>query len=294
MLFLDEPTSGVDPITRREFWTHINGLVEQGVTVLVTTHFMDEAEYCDRIALIYRGRAIACGSPDELKARVATKDERRSDAGGRLHRAGRGQSDAQRRPHERRGSSSQRRPCRRSTAGCAASRRWCARRAADPPRPEQHPDRLRAAADPALPLRLRASRSIATRTRIGLVLEEPTPRRARSRRELRGLALLRRAHRPRPARQFEDDLVARPDPRHRRHSRRPSPPISDARPPSRQSRSSSTAPIRTPRASCRTTRRVLCQLGERSARRADTAQRRADQCRSSASGSTRSSPAASS
>ncbi|WP_011579478.1 MULTISPECIES: ATP-binding cassette domain-containing protein [Chelativorans] len=73
-LFLDEPTSGVDPITRREFWTHINGLVEKGVTVLVTTHFMDEAEYCDRISLIYRGRSIALGSPDELKASVAGKD----------------------------------------------------------------------------------------------------------------------------------------------------------------------------------------------------------------------------
>jgi ABC-2 type transport system ATP-binding protein len=72
-LFLDEPTSGVDPITRREFWTHINGLVEKGVTVLVTTHFMDEAEYCDRISLIYRGRSIALGSPDELKASVATR-----------------------------------------------------------------------------------------------------------------------------------------------------------------------------------------------------------------------------
>ncbi|HEV7318658.1 MAG TPA: ATP-binding cassette domain-containing protein [Ensifer sp.] len=71
-LFLDEPTSGVDPITRREFWTHINGLVEKGVTVLVTTHFMDEAEYCDRISLIYRGRSIALGSPDELKAQVAS------------------------------------------------------------------------------------------------------------------------------------------------------------------------------------------------------------------------------
>jgi len=73
-LFLDEPTSGVDPITRREFWTHINGLVEKGVTVLVTTHFMDEAEYCDRISLIYRGRSIAMGSPDELKASVAGAD----------------------------------------------------------------------------------------------------------------------------------------------------------------------------------------------------------------------------
>lgn len=67
VLFLDEPTSGVDPITRREFWNHINGLVEKGVTVLVTTHFMDEAEYCDRIALIYRGKVINTGTPDELK-----------------------------------------------------------------------------------------------------------------------------------------------------------------------------------------------------------------------------------
>lgn len=67
VLFLDEPTSGVDPITRREFWNHINGLVGRGVTVLVTTHFMDEAEYCDRIALIYRGKTIKIATPDELK-----------------------------------------------------------------------------------------------------------------------------------------------------------------------------------------------------------------------------------
>jgi ABC-2 type transport system ATP-binding protein len=73
-LFLDEPTSGVDPITRREFWTHINGLVEKGVAVVVTTHFMEEAEYCDRISLIYRGRSIALGSPDDLKNRAATAD----------------------------------------------------------------------------------------------------------------------------------------------------------------------------------------------------------------------------
>ncbi len=66
ILFLDEPTSGVDPITRREFWTHINGLVSKGVTVLVTTHFMDEAEYCDRVALMYRGRVIALDSPEIL------------------------------------------------------------------------------------------------------------------------------------------------------------------------------------------------------------------------------------
>ena len=74
VLFLDEPTSGVDPITRREFWTHITGLVRRGVTVLVTTHFMEEAEYCDRVALVNRARLIALDTPDALKARVAGPD----------------------------------------------------------------------------------------------------------------------------------------------------------------------------------------------------------------------------
>jgi len=74
LLFLDEPTSGVDPVTRREFWTHINGLADKGTTIMVTTHFMDEAEYCDRIALIYRGNMIALGTPDALKASVATPE----------------------------------------------------------------------------------------------------------------------------------------------------------------------------------------------------------------------------
>ncbi|MBD2810747.1 ABC transporter ATP-binding protein [Xenorhabdus sp. Vera] len=74
ILFLDEPTSGVDPLTRREFWLHINGMVDKGVTVMVTTHFMDEAEYCDRIGLVFRGRLIAAGTPDELKQLVATDE----------------------------------------------------------------------------------------------------------------------------------------------------------------------------------------------------------------------------
>jgi ABC-2 type transport system ATP-binding protein len=74
VLFLDEPTSGVDPITRRGFWNHINALVERGRTVMVTTHFMDEAEYCDRLALIYRGKVIALGPPDELKGKVQSRD----------------------------------------------------------------------------------------------------------------------------------------------------------------------------------------------------------------------------
>jgi len=72
ILFLDEPTSGVDPVTRREFWSHIYGLTSKGVTVMVTTHFMDEAEYCDRIGMIYRGRLINLDTPDKLKQSMAT------------------------------------------------------------------------------------------------------------------------------------------------------------------------------------------------------------------------------
>ncbi|NMP27473.1 ABC transporter ATP-binding protein [Rahnella sp. SAP-1] len=75
ILFLDEPTSGVDPITRREFWLHINNMVEKGVTVMVTTHFMDEAEYCDRIGLVYRGKLIASGTPDDLKQQAADDEQ---------------------------------------------------------------------------------------------------------------------------------------------------------------------------------------------------------------------------
>lgn len=67
VLFLDEPTSGVDPITRKEFWMHINAMVSRGMSVVVTTHFMDEAENCDEIALVYRGKIRAMGSPDDLK-----------------------------------------------------------------------------------------------------------------------------------------------------------------------------------------------------------------------------------
>jgi len=67
ILFLDEPTSGVDPISRRRFWDLIHDLAEGGITIFVTTHYMDEAEYCDRIALIDQGRIVAMGSPSELK-----------------------------------------------------------------------------------------------------------------------------------------------------------------------------------------------------------------------------------
>lgn len=67
IVFLDEPTSGVDPISRRRFWDLIYQLAGEGITVFVTTHYLDEAEYCDRLGLIYRGELIALGTPEALK-----------------------------------------------------------------------------------------------------------------------------------------------------------------------------------------------------------------------------------
>jgi len=74
ILFLDEPTSGVDPISRRNFWNMINEMAGAGTTVFVTTHYMDEADYCDRLALIYRGKIIAEGAPNELRKNYMTRD----------------------------------------------------------------------------------------------------------------------------------------------------------------------------------------------------------------------------
>jgi ABC-2 type transport system permease protein len=70
ILFLDEPTSGADPLARREFWKRITALAEQGVTVIITTHFMEEAEYCDRIAILDAGRVLAQGTPAEVRSRA--------------------------------------------------------------------------------------------------------------------------------------------------------------------------------------------------------------------------------
>lgn len=67
ILFLDEPTSGVDPISRRNFWDLIYDMADRGITILVTTHYMEEAEFCDRLVLIYQGRLIAQGTPSDLK-----------------------------------------------------------------------------------------------------------------------------------------------------------------------------------------------------------------------------------
>jgi ABC-2 type transport system ATP-binding protein len=74
ILFLDEPTSGVDPLARREFWRRINALAEAGVTILVTTHFMEEAEYCDRLVIMAQGRILAEGTAGEMKARARSRD----------------------------------------------------------------------------------------------------------------------------------------------------------------------------------------------------------------------------
>lgn len=74
ILFLDEPTSGVDPIARREFWLRINLLAEQGVTLLVTTHFMEEAEYCDRLVVMAQGEILSEGTPEEMKARFRSPE----------------------------------------------------------------------------------------------------------------------------------------------------------------------------------------------------------------------------
>jgi ABC-2 type transport system ATP-binding protein len=76
ILFLDEATSGADPMARREFWGRITSLSEQGVTVIVTTHFMDEAEYCDRVVILDAGRTLAEGTPAEIRSHATTADRR--------------------------------------------------------------------------------------------------------------------------------------------------------------------------------------------------------------------------
>jgi ABC-2 type transport system ATP-binding protein len=77
ILFLDEPTSGADPLARREFWRRITGLSEEGVTTVVTTHFMEEAEYCDRIAIMDAGRILAQGTPAEIRGRRVLLEEKK-------------------------------------------------------------------------------------------------------------------------------------------------------------------------------------------------------------------------
>src|SRR5260370_22581986 len=96
ILFLDEPTLGLDPQTRQSIWTHLNELRDtKGITIFMTTHYMDEAEFCDRIPSIDRGKSAAHGTPDQLKAMVGgdvvTSTSRKADDAGaesRHRRAG--------------------------------------------------------------------------------------------------------------------------------------------------------------------------------------------------------------
>ncbi|MDQ7784116.1 MAG: ABC transporter ATP-binding protein [Desulfomonilaceae bacterium] len=88
VLFLDEPTSGVDPLSRRSFWDLINELAGKGVTVFVTTHYMEEAEYCRRLALMGRGRIIAMGTPGELKTKLMTESVIEIECGDLMRAAG--------------------------------------------------------------------------------------------------------------------------------------------------------------------------------------------------------------
>lgn len=74
IVFLDEPTGGVDPATRRQFWQLIYDAADRGITVFVTTHYMDEAEYCDRISIMVDGKIMAMGTPDELKRQLNQPD----------------------------------------------------------------------------------------------------------------------------------------------------------------------------------------------------------------------------
>ena len=94
ILFLDEPTSGADPLARREFWRRITALAEAGVTVIVTTHFMEEAEYCDRVVILDAGQLLAQGTPAEIRGRAPASDGPRADDGGCLHRHRRGSAPA--------------------------------------------------------------------------------------------------------------------------------------------------------------------------------------------------------
>ena len=76
ILFLDEPTSGTDPLRRREFWRRITALSQTGTTIIVTTHFMEEAEYCDRIVIQDAGRLLALGTPGEVRAKSRKAGDR--------------------------------------------------------------------------------------------------------------------------------------------------------------------------------------------------------------------------
>ena len=75
ILFLDEPTSGADPLARRDFWLRINSLAEKGVTIIITTHFLGEAEFCDNMLIMMDGTTLAEGSPDEIRKHAPPRED---------------------------------------------------------------------------------------------------------------------------------------------------------------------------------------------------------------------------
>ena len=171
VLFLDEPTNGVDPVSRRDFWRILYQLLREKVTIFVSTAYLDEAERCNRVGLIHRGRLLACGTPDEVKTADARHDPRdphrpsRAQAAALLRRAARRRdrsgcsatactsSSLEPERAARRGGSAaarRRRPARRSASG-RSSRRWrtcssrCSARAGGGRRNERSMARRRAA-----------------------------------------------------------------------------------------------------------------------------------------------------
>ncbi len=116
LLFLDEPTAGVDPVSRREFWEQIHRIAAEGTTVLLTTHYMDEAERCHRLAFIFRGTLLDVGTPEQIVerrhlARGRGRARRRARRGGAPARAARGRRGLALRPRASRGGA-RRRPTR--------------------------------------------------------------------------------------------------------------------------------------------------------------------------------------
>ena len=166
ILFLDEPTSGADPPARRAFWRRITALAEQGVTIIVTTHFMQEAEYCDRVAIMDSGRILAQGSPAQVRELRAQRRPARARAWkmpSSPWSSRRARETARRlRPRDGAGAPGDERGirasrCHQCLAGEAAahSRAGVEGGAPDRARPLEHRDRRRAAADPDPAVRLR-------------------------------------------------------------------------------------------------------------------------------------------
>ena len=177
ILFLDEPTSGADPLARREFWRRITALAEQGVTVIVTTHFMEEAEYCDRIAIMDAGQVLALGTPRRDPRAGRRADGQPAPSMEDAFIAHRRATRASAAPARRMSDPLPRRPTRPASCGRVCAR-WCARKTA-------RSCAIRAAspigivlpADPDPAVRLRRCRSTSRTCRSPWCIEDASPTR---------------------------------------------------------------------------------------------------------------------